>query len=150
MIFVYIMTVFMPSLSEKEKEIPVEMSLPEGLVYEDDMRIVAQYQYKNDTHTLVGTLPVSNECYSLFVDPIFSEDKKTVMLHFDTSVKRMDIEDGEEGDCREGVYSVPFSVSFLAPENVEIKTFIGEKEIPLNRIRVSDEIELNPFFEVKG
>lgn len=115
-------------------------------VFTTDMRrITVQHQYKDGIHTLVGSAEVPTPCHTIFAEPLFVEGGSAVEVRFST-VSQL----SEDMDCMAVLADAPFSVSFRADENIEMRALWNGELAQFNIIPVGPDEELTNSFDVKG
>ncbi len=105
--------------------------------------ITAKQQFVNGMQTIAGTVDVPTPCHSVVAQPFFVNDAtNTVEIRFNTAIE------GEQ--CAAQVTSVPFKVSFEAPEDVSIRATWDGQPVRLNLVPVAPGESIGGPVDVKG
>lgn len=109
---------------------------------EDGRMITAHYQYQDGLHTLAGFTDVDSPCHTLTTESFLVEDGTVAEVRFSTLLE------GE--NCPQVLHTIPFRLSFEAPEGIRIRATWNGVPARLNTIPVppGQEIPIDPF--IKG
>ena len=110
----------------------------------DAKRITAQYQYESGVHRMAGVVQVPTPCDEVVVDPLFTEEGRVVELLFSVAPRN------QEQMCATVVADAPFTISFSAERDIEMRAFWEGEAVHLNLLPVTKEGDLNTFFDIKG
>jgi hypothetical protein len=120
-----------------------DVSTPQEQATENlDILITAKHQYREGTHTVVGTVGVPTRCHRLITEPFLLENGSVVEIRFTTLM--------EGAECPREEYDVPFKVPFEAREDVRIQATWDGVPVRLNLINVGPDESLDGDIYIKG
>ncbi len=114
----------------------------EPSLVENGKMIDAYHQHQDGVHTLAGFIDVDSPCHTLTTESFLMEDGAVAEVRFNTLLE------GE--NCPQIPFTLPFRLSFDAPEGIVIRATWNGAPARLNTIPVppGEEIPTTPF--VKG
>lgn len=106
----------------------------EDIVQRSNTTINTKYQYKNGTHTFLGTFETPTPCYSYSVNKKEDNDIKEIAITY----QQMHDETGEAIVCEEVITNRQFKISFEGGIDDEIIATLNGEVVNLNIFEVGE------------
>jgi hypothetical protein len=101
--------------------------------------LVVKHQYKDGKHIFVGEVELPRPClaYSASIVDTDNEKEKEILLSFSDP----------EGEpvCDESFRNAPYRVTYIGPEDLTFKAFVGGQEYRLNAFEIPLDQNIDDF-----
>lgn len=133
-----------PSSTEASIPPSIEAGAAKEIVVTPKTVVTAKHAYRSGAHVVAGEIPLPTPCHILDAEGKVSDDRKTVMITFISSVKTGEL-------CAQVITPARFKVSVKASQGAKLSATVNGQPVTLNLIEAGVDDDLDNFeLYIKG